>query len=358
MPVRVLGMIGVSPPRSTTVHVIAGAISPDWIASISKAHEAAGYDEVLVGYYSSSADGFATALYAGTQTERLSYLLAHRPGRVLPALMARKLATLDQFLQGRLSVHIIIGGSDPEQQAEGDFLSKEERYRRGAEYLDIMRRMWTDETPLDYEGTYYRLKAARSEVRPFQKPYPTLMFGGASKGAMEMGAEHCDMYALFGEPLKETAEQIAVYRAHCDSFGRPARFNVSFRPIIADTEGQAWDRAHKILETVTGSGETFYKAPTSQQTGRLLEIANRGDVHDERLWTPITAATNATGNTTCLVGTADQVSDALLKYYRLGVESFLLRGFELERDLPEFGRELIPMLREKCRQADAEQAPA
>ena len=41
-----------------------------------------------------------------------------------------------------------------------------------------------------------------------------------------------------------------------------------------------------------------------------------------------TNATGALGNTSCLVGTAKQVAEAILKYYRLGVDSFLIRGFD------------------------------
>jgi len=344
MPVRILGMIGVNPPKGASVHVIAGTISPEWIIDHAREHEAAGYDEVLVGYYSSSADGFAVALYAAAHTEKLSYLVAHRPGRVAPALMARKIATFDALTRGRLSMHIIIGGSDLDQQSEGDFSPKTERYLRGAEYLDIMRRIWTSDHPVDYDGKYYQLKGGSSEVRPFQKPYPRLLFGGSSEAALDMGAQHCDIFAMFGEPLKETAERIADYQRRCHRHGRPAGFNVSFRPIVAETEGQAWDKANRILESIKAT-ESIARAPISHSGERLVELARKGQIHDERLWTPIAEVTSGYGNTTCLVGTPEQVAEALLRYYRLGVTSFLLRGFEPLTDVQEFGRELIPRVR-------------
>jgi len=81
MPARIIGMIGVAPPtRESTLHVIEGGISPPFIAEFAQAHEAAGYDMVLVGYTSSSAEGFLVAMHAAARTERLSYLVAHRPG--------------------------------------------------------------------------------------------------------------------------------------------------------------------------------------------------------------------------------------------------------------------------------------
>jgi alkanesulfonate monooxygenase len=353
MPVRIIGMIGVSPPPSATVHVIDGVVTPEWIVQTSQEHERAGYDEVLIGYRSASADGFSVAQYAGCHTDRLSFLVAHRPGRILPALAARKIATIDQLLKGRLSMHIIIGGSDLEMQEEGDYTSKDERYERGAEYLDVMRRLWTAEGRVDYEGRFYRVKNARMETKPFQQPYPTLLFGGSSEGALEMGARHCDVFAMFGEPLKETAERVADYRRRCAAQRREAAFNVSFRPVIADTEGKAWDKARRILASVATDPEAAKKNANTASAARLMKMAAGGEIQDECLWTPLAAATGGHGNTTCLVGTPEQVADAVLKYYDLGVSSFLVRGLEPSIDVSDFGRELIPRIRVGAFERDA-----
>ena len=64
---------------------------------------------------------------------------------------------------------------------------------------------------------------------------------------------------------------------------------------------------------------------------------------------------SALGNTSCLVGTAEQVADSLLAYYRLGVSSFLMRGFDPVSDTIEFGRELIPRLRAGVLEIDRRQ---
>src|SRR4029077_17284121 len=60
---------------------------------------------------------------------------------------------------------------------------------------------------------------------------------------------------------------------------------------------------------------------------------------------PIAEATGAMGNTSCLGGTPEQVARALLEYYKLGIHSFLIRGFDPFEDTVDFGRELIPRLR-------------
>ena len=125
---------------------------------------------MLVGYTSTSAEGFAVTGYAAAHTERLGYLIAHRPGFVAPTLAARKAATLDHVTGGRIALHIITGGSDAEQQRDGDFLDHDARYRRTDEYLEIVRRTWTSEKPFDFEGEFYRVRGAFSEVKPLQRP--------------------------------------------------------------------------------------------------------------------------------------------------------------------------------------------
>ena len=204
-------------------------------------------DLVLVGYYASAAEGFAIALYAADHTERIKFLIAHRPGSVAPALAARQVATFDQLTQGRMALHIIAGTSDKDQASEGDFLPKNDRYRRAGEYLDVMRRIWTSEAPLDHHGEFYRVEGAFSDIKPYQQPYPPLFFGGSSDGALEMGAKHCDVFAIFGEPLAETRERVQDFRRRAAAFGRRVGFNMSLRPIIAETEGAAWDKANKQI---------------------------------------------------------------------------------------------------------------
>jgi len=357
MPMRIVGMIGVTPPASDTqLIVIEGALSPDYVVEFAQAHEGAGFDMALVGYSSSSADGFLVAQHAAAHTENLSYLVAHRPGFVAPTLMARKIATFDQITKGRVAVHIITGKSDAEQQGDGDYSPKTERYERASEYLGLMRRTWNETEPFDFDGHFYRVHGAASDVHPYQEPHPSLFFGGASEGALVMGAEHCDVYAIYGEPLATTAERIADFRARAAKFGREPGFNASFRPIIADTETAAWEKADHILNGMAGSKgwarQENIGAPVDNAGKRIYDMALSQDVYDSCLWMGVAKATGALGNTSCLVGTPETVANAIVEYYKLGVASALIRGFDPFNDTIEFGRELIPRIREGVARVD------
>src|ERR1700721_2601567 len=86
-----------------------------YIREFAQAAEAGGFERVLGGYLADGADGFLLTAAAAAHTERLSFLVAHRPGYVSPTLAARKFATLDQITGGRAAMHVITGGDDAEQ---------------------------------------------------------------------------------------------------------------------------------------------------------------------------------------------------------------------------------------------------
>jgi alkanesulfonate monooxygenase len=352
MSVEFIGMLntnGVSESRQPR----GPAIDKAYLAAIAHAHEHAGFDRALIGYFSVGADGFQVASFAAAQTTKLKFLLAHRPGFVAPALAARQLATLDQFSDGRLAVHVITGSEDAEQQKEGDFLDKDQRYARTDEYLDVVRKVWTHDRPFDHDGPHYRVRGAFTPIKPVQKPHLPIYFGGSSNSAIRVAAKHADVYALWGESLAQVRETVEAVRAAAVPHGRESsiRFSLSLRPILGATEADAWARAERILEAakaLQASSELYRKptgGPPNVGSQRLLATAGQGKVVDKRLWTEIAALTGAKGNSTSLVGTPKQVAESLLDYYEVGITTFLIRGFDPVEDALQYGRDLIPLVR-------------
>ena len=358
MPVQFIGFIS-HHEASEALAPSGPVINKAWIRAVAQAHEYAGFDRALIAYGSTSPDALQIAAYAAQHTRKLKLLIAHRPGFTVPTLAARSLATLDQFSHGRVAVHIISGSSDVEQQRDGDFLDHDQRYQRTNEYLDIVRQTWTSATPFDYDGKFYQIKGNVSAVKPVQQPHLPIFFGGSSDIAIDTAGKHADVYALWGEPRAAVAETIAKVRAATVRHGRSAdaiQFSLSLRPILAETEDAAWAKAERILADAQVNPLYAARAkPTNVGSLRLLEAAAQGTVVDERLWTAIASLTGAAGNSTSLVGTAEQVADSLLEYYKLGVGTFLIRGFDPLQDALQYGRELLPLVRAKIAAFDAAQ---
>jgi alkanesulfonate monooxygenase len=322
-----------------------------YVETVAKAHEDGGFDRALVAFHAASPESILVAAHAASATSRLGFMIAHRPGFTAPTLAARQFATLDQLTAGRIAVHVITGGSDAEQRQDGDFLTHDERYARTDEYLDVVRRIWTSDKPFDHAGRFYRFEGGFSGVKCLQQPHMPVYFGGSSDAAIAVAGKHADVYALWGETHAQVRETIVRVRASAANHSRKVRFSLSLRPILADTEEKAWARADAILARVkeiraqNQLGMT-HMAGMSVGSQRLLAAAAQGSRLDKRLWTAVAEATGARGNTTALVGTAEQVADALLDYYDLGITAFLIRGFDPLEDAIEYGRSLLPLTRQ------------
>ncbi|MFF5106539.1 LLM class flavin-dependent oxidoreductase [Streptomyces sp. NPDC000134] len=361
MPVEFLGIAATNDGSETTPRSGA-AFDKEYTLRLARAHEEHGWDRVLFAYGSGSPDPAPAAAYIAGRLDRLQILLAHRPNVSYPTFAAKTFATLDQISEGRLTVHFITGGNDHEQGREGDTLSKDERYGRTGEYIRIVKKIWTSREPFDHEGEHYRFHDFVSDVFPVQQPRPGVSFGGSSPAAYAVGGAEADIYCLWGEPLARTAEQIESVKAAAKAAGRTdvPRVQVAFRPIIAPTEELAWEKAHRTVGAIRrrreGGVVRHHRGEAPQNTGsqRLIAIAEAGERYDRALWTPTAAATGGAGNSNALVGTPETVAQALLDYYDLGVDILSARGYDLLDDAIDFGRYVIPIVREEVAKRDAE----
>jgi alkanesulfonate monooxygenase len=349
MPVQFIGYIGFNNMSELHNGVRARVLDRDYVEAAARAQEEGGFDRVLIPFGSNTPESQIVAAHAAAITTRLGFLVAHRPGFTQPTLAARQLATLDQLSGGRVAVHIITGGADDEMARDGDVgTHKAERYARTDEYLTILRHEWSDTAPFDHDGRFYRVRQGFSSVKPNNLP---VFFGGSSDEAIEVSGKHADVYALWGESLSQTREVVARVRRAAAPHGRRPGFSLSLRPVIADTEEAAWKRADQIVEQVrdlraSAGAATEGHAPVNAGSQRLLDTAAQGYRTDKCLWTGLAAVGGAQGNSTGLVGTPEQVTDALLDYYDLGIDHFLIRGFEPLADAITYGNELLPLVRE------------
>ncbi|TVY91757.1 Alkanesulfonate monooxygenase [Lachnellula willkommii] len=347
------------PNASTELVPIPDAgIDPDYLTRYARSLDDYEFNYTLVPYGSSYYDPFTIGATIAAVTKNLKVIIALRPNTLAPTVAAKALATLDQLSRGRAVVHFIAGGSDAEQAKEGDFLNKEERYARLEEYIKILRRAWQSADPFDWDGKYYQLKQFSNQVRPVNGTIPV------SVGGVSYWCSLADIFGLWGEPLKETKEQIDRIYAEAEKAGRAEndrpRIWVTFRPIVAETEELAWAKAHRTLEALKGGNPAANGAakiqtdtpdkttPQPQNVGsqRLLEIASRGEVQDRALWYPTVTATNARGASTALVGSPQTIVDSILDYVDLGAELISIRGYDNLNDAIDYGRYVLPKVRE------------
>jgi alkanesulfonate monooxygenase len=238
--------------------------------------------------------------------------------------------------------------------------------------MGLLRRELTATEPFDHDGEFYRVRGAYSYVKPATADAIPLYFGGASPAAISVGAQHADVYMLWGEPVAQIAERVAGIRSEAARHGRTVRFSLSVRPIVASTEEAAWQRAEQIraatrqrVGAAQGRGSQVqgiqvpgtpgparrmfgFRESSSVGSDRLQRQAAEREVYDDRLWYGVTRLTGPGGNSTALVGTPRQVAAALMAYRRVGVDTVLIRGFDPLDDVVQWGQELVPLLREEA----------
>jgi alkanesulfonate monooxygenase len=313
-----------------------------------------GYDYTLLPYGSSTADSFVTASAVGQLTEHLRPIVALRPNTTFPTVGAQKLATLDQLTEGRAVVHLITGGNDAEQARQGDYLPKEKRYARTSEYVDILRRSWSETAPFSHEGEFYKFDDFGPGFAPYGTTIP-ISIGGQSDEAFRVGGEKGDIYGFWGEPLDDLRSEIERVNAGARAAGRTTmpRIWVTFRPIIAQTDQLAWEKAHEYVATIAATfNRGAYRqrvkgAPQNVGSQRALAFAEKADIYDRALWTKTAAATNAAGASTALVGSPETVAAAILDYVDRGASLVSVRGYDTLADAVDYGRYVLPLVRQE-----------
>jgi alkanesulfonate monooxygenase len=320
-----------------------------------RALEDAGYDYTLLPYGAGSADSFVVASAVGQLTERIRPIVALRPNTTFPTVGAQKLATLDQLTEGRAVVHLISGGNDAEQARQGDYLPKARRYARTSEYIDILRRSWTEPAAFSHDGEFYKFDGFGPGFAPHDGPIP-ISIGGQSDEAFAIGGEKADIFSFWGEPLADLRGEIDRVHAIARAAGRTTlpRIWVTFRPIIARTDELAWQKAQqyvaKLAETWQKPGPVQqYRQGTPQNVGsqRALAFAQRSELYDRALWTRTAAVTNAAGASTALVGSPETVAAAILDYVDHGASLVSIRGYDTLADAVDYGKHVLPLVRQE-----------
>jgi len=159
-----------------------------------------------------------------------------RPTFHEPALFAKQAANIDRISNGRLSLNVVSAWwADEAKQYGVAFDEHDDRYRRTAEWLDVVNGLWSEER-FTFDGRFYRTRDAIVEPKPLAFPRPTIYAGGESDAAKTMIAERCDAYVMHGDPPERIATKIADLRARRQRAGRPPlAFGMAAYAIVRDT---------------------------------------------------------------------------------------------------------------------------
>ena len=165
-----------------------------------------------------------TATAAVTKRLRLGILVTGNTYRN-PALIAKMSATVDQISNGRLILGIGASWFKQEHEAFGwEFPSVKERCDRLEEAVELIKKLFTAEGPIDYNGRYYKLNKAYFSPACIQKPHVPIMVGGnGEKRTLRTLAKFGDICNIdFNSPGSPEIfkHKLEVVERHCKDIGR------------------------------------------------------------------------------------------------------------------------------------------
>jgi alkanesulfonate monooxygenase len=307
--------------------------------------EQLGIDSVLIDVGVGKPDPMVLAMVLATATERLKFMVAHRPGLMSPTLFVQQVNTFSTLSSGRITLNFVAGYSPAEQLHYGDHLPHDERYERMREYLTICRRLWSGETTVDFAGRHYRIEAGRVRT-PFVAPdrrAPEIYLGGGSGRARELATDLADCWLRFGNTVENVARESAPVLDNGNEVG--LRIACITRP----TRCEAVKVGRALLESRAihrrrESEAAFVKSSDSESMRHAYELGE-SEWLGGCLWAGAVRALGATS--IALVGTPDDVADGILKFRHAGISQFILHGWPKWEEMRIFCREVLPLLQSR-----------
>lgn len=311
--------------------------SAELFDAVVEATDRGGYHYMLLPVTPVCWDAYVLASYYVAKTRHMAPLIAIRAGYTNPTLAAKVFATLDQMSRGRLCINLIAGLDNRSAEADGIFDSKEVRYEKMDEEVQIMKRLWSSDKPIGFEGRHYRINQA-IEPKPYRKPHPPFFLGGGSAQAAEISAKHSSVHLFWGDKPEVIAQKVRDMRNLAAKHGRAEKlqFGMRLQVICRDTETEAWKAADDLIrgaprlviqEGGKGSQVEDVKA-TSEANRRVWELLDQSGkdmrIHPH-IWTGISTVRLGAG--IALVGTPKQIASTIEEFIEAGCTSFCFSGY-------------------------------
>ncbi|HEY7065694.1 MAG TPA: LLM class flavin-dependent oxidoreductase [Chloroflexota bacterium] len=285
-----------------------------------------------------SYETYTWAAGLGAATERTAVFSTSHVPTVHPIMAAKQATTIDHISNGRFALNVVCGWFEPELKMFGAApMEHDTAYMYAAEWLDVMRRLWTAEEEFDYEGRFFKITRGFHEPKPLQRPFPPIMNAGSSPVGRRFAAQHADMAfinARQGARENYQADVANLRRLAREEFGRELQVWGHSYVVCRPTETEARDALHyyvrergdwqAIDNLVRGMGLDRVLPPAALDAVRFDFVAGWGGYP--------------------LVGTPEQIVDELRAMAAVGFDGWMLSWLNYQAELEQWTREVMPLL--------------
>lgn len=326
----------------------------DYNLDLARTAESVGFDYALAqarffGSYGADKqlEALAIANALAAQTDDLHVIGAVHPGLWEPGPLANFIATADRISDGRFSINVVSGWFKGEFTGFGQpWLEHDERYARSAEFIEVLKALWTEDRAT-YDGRFYTIgkgidgfEGAPLEPKPVQDPYPQVFQGGNSQAAREMAAKHADVLFINGGSLQEIRAVIDDVEAYAAEFGtEPPRFAANAFVIQRETEAEAKAVLEGIIENATDEAVDAFREQVKE--------AGQSSAEGEGMWADSEfedLVQYNDGFKTGLIGTDEQIVERVRKLDAIGIDIVLTGFLDFGEELERFGETVVPAI--------------
>ncbi|WIE64227.1 LLM class flavin-dependent oxidoreductase [Curtobacterium sp. MCLR17_036] len=314
----------------------------DYVKRLAQRAERIGFDLTLVpelnlndikGTAAPSLEAWSLAAAIAATTERLEIMAAMRPGYHLPAVTAKQAATIDDISCGRFTFNVVSAWwAEEAKQYGGIFSEHDDRYKRTAEFVEVMKGLWR-ETPYSFSGEYYDIENAHLEPKP--RVTPRIYAGGESEAGKAAITGYADAYVTHGGTVEELRAKIAEMKQRRVDADLPPfeAFGMAAYVIVRETEEEAQAELARITDVQHGRAYESYQDFISKS--QLEHVPSLEDY-----------SVSNRGLRPGFVGTPAQVAARIREFEDAGVDTLLLQFSPQLEEMDRFGEQVIPLVRQ------------
>ena len=307
--------------------------------------EAAGIDSILISFSRYEPDPLIVSCALGRATTKLKFIAAYRTGLIEPTIFIQQVNTLSALIDGRLSLNIVAGSSKEEQRGYGDFLAHDERYARAEEFLAVCHLFWRNKDEVNFNGKYYRVEKGKLHT-PFVAPdrsVPEIYISGHSEPSARLACSQGSSWLR----VVDTPERLqpVVARAQACGIAVCLRMCLVCRPTRAE--------AIRVVEDLLphdNAESTVELKDDSQMYQEAKAVASDAYWLSDSIWIGFVPHYGPVWTT--LLGSPKDLAEAFLAYKQIGVTEFIISGWPEVDEMVNFGREVLPLVREAERRAE------
>jgi len=347
-----LGTFSTNLEGGCAITSIGGTLKADWPSTVTLARIAEEMEfEALVpvgrwrgfgGVTNFNGPGFECFSWAagiGASTKYSSIFATSHVPTVHPIMAAKQSTTIDHITGGRYSLNIVTGWHRPEIEMFGiPLLEHDKRYDMAAEWIEIIKKLWTEEEEFDYEGNFYHIKKGYLQPKPIQKPHPVIMNAGGSKKGQHFAAKYCDVVFLVFDPrdFDGAKRQVESYRKLArEEYGRELQVWTATYAVQGETEKEAKDYfdyyVHQKGDWVAATNLVETLGINSQALPP--EVAREMKIHFMAGWGGYP-----------LVGKSEQIVEGLETVSRMGFDGALISWPRYIEDMRWFQKHTLPLV--------------